>query len=356
MEARELLLIAFAGAVIRECLPYNVTYHIDEKSCSGTDATDFSEDLERCLKNTYWEENVALGEKIAFDVETSCQKNCEDVSARNYDVVHHVQYGAAGTGARNVTCVWLNRNYMKCSWRAGEKASPDTSYRMSYWLDSNGEAQPCTNITHSGSEFQCGFLWIVGNVQLITISIQGNSGNIQPICWLSRSINCLVKLDPPVLSLHSKNGSEVVLRWTKPVNLYRLNYEVEVDHEHKHRPSVDADSATIQVKPDVPHTFRVRVKSTAGHWSEWSNTVEDGRTSKSLLLLVLIPLCVALLLVILLIYLKRIKLWILPKIPDPEKILKHMFEEQNENQPTHETANNEETHSLMIVDPAGNEK
>uniref|UniRef100_A0ACB8FXU1 Uncharacterized protein n=2 Tax=Sphaerodactylus townsendi TaxID=933632 RepID=A0ACB8FXU1_9SAUR len=75
-----------------------------------------------------------------------------------------------------------------------------------------------------------------------------------------------------------------------------------------------------------------------------------------LLLIILIPLCVALPLVILLIYMKRIKRLILPKIPDPEQILKSMFQEQSELQPPHETVNNEEIHPLTIVDPAGKEK
>ncbi|KAL8180773.1 UNVERIFIED_CONTAM: hypothetical protein K2H54_033524, partial [Gekko kuhli] len=293
MEARELLLIAFAGAVIRGALfaqPPNVTYLIDEESCRlqvrwlppnsnckqiYTVAICINEKwdklLEQYIENTSWEKNVPLGKKIAFGVKTSCQENGEDVSGWNDDETFKVvQNGAAGTGARNVTCIWWNRNYMNCSWQAGENASPDTAYRVSYWHDPMKKAKPCTNVSRNGFDFQCGFSWTTGNVPLIAISIQGNSGNIQPVCWLSKKINHLVKYSPPVLSIDSNNGSKVVLQWSKPGDFHDLHYEVEVDGVKKHTFKW-INHGEIPVEPDAQHTFRVRVKSATGLWSEWSD-------------------------------------------------------------------------------------
>ncbi|XP_060105591.1 interleukin-13 receptor subunit alpha-1-like [Heteronotia binoei] len=379
MGTRALLLLACAGAVARGVLfarPPNVTYSIDEKSCSlhitwmhvqppnsnctrhyhaviYVEGKKFSK---QCKEENFWKEKVPLNKKIDFDIKTSCRKLCTDLSPWNGNKSFHVERnGAADTGARNANCVLWNRNYMKCSWQAGEKASPDSSYRLFYSHDSNS-GQQCRNLTREGSDFRCGFVWIHEHVQLIAISILGNSGNVQPLCLLERSINNLVKYDPPKIKNLSKHGSEVFLQWTKPDKLYAADYEVKVNS--KVHNFTNSNDANIPVEPDALNTFQVRVKATGGLWSDWSEMeVIDSRPSTfSLLLLVLIPSCLALLLVVLLIYLKRIKLLILPKIPDPEKILKHMFEEQNENQPTHEAANNEETHSLMIVEPAGNEK
>nr|XP_056714985.1 interleukin-13 receptor subunit alpha-1 [Euleptes europaea] len=414
MEAAGLLplLVAFAGAAVRGALsawPPNVTYTIQKETCTlevkWSPAAppsrncsrsyvvalridgDWDPHSERCLKSPPWITEVPLGKTIDFAIQTSCQKNCEDVPDWKDGTLHVEQNfmlrfrrtvlrrrkgsdltfdglafpGVAGTGARGINCTWWNRNYMECLWQSGENASSDTPYKLFYGCN---EVHQCKNVTRNGSEFQCGFDCVIGNVPSIIISVQGSSGNIQPMCLILDSINSLVKLYPPRIKHLSKKGSEVFLNWTEPEELYNLCYEVEVtsksdrNSEPYHKIYKNKGSATIPVEPDVQHTFRVRVKSDDGQWSDWSEMeVLGGETSPfPILLFILIPLCVALLLVILLIYLKRIKRLLLPKIPDPEQILKYMFQEQNESQPTHETVNTEETHSLMIVEPAGNEK
>ncbi|XP_077163725.1 interleukin-13 receptor subunit alpha-1 isoform X2 [Paroedura picta] len=360
MEARELLqFVAFAAAVIRGALfaqPPNVTYYFDKSSCTlqvdwlpaetpnsscirkYNVAVHINGNWEEknCLKNTYWNVNVPLDEKLDFDIQTSCSPKCADVSPweKTFSVE---QNGAAGTRARDFYCTWKNRKRMECLWLAGEKASPNTSYSLFYCFPSrNGtltRMEQCKDFTTNGSFFQCNFSFPHEHVSSIVISVQGDSGNTQPLCLILNNINSLVTFDPPVITKLSKKDHGVLLTWNTSVDLSNLLYEVEVDNEQNPRTFQNTLQEYITVDdPNVKHTFRVRVRSNEGQWSAWSTSSDsEGSTSTfPHFLLVLIPLCVALLLVILLIYLKRIKLLILPKIPDPEKILKDLFEEHNE--------------------------
>ncbi|XP_054852119.1 interleukin-13 receptor subunit alpha-1 isoform X2 [Eublepharis macularius] len=388
MEVWVPLLIALAGAVIREALfarPPNITYSIDEETCNlhvrwlpaEPPSSNCTQQYKVGMringswngltflvhKETFWTEAVPVGEKVDFGVKTTCDSNDIETADWNDDETFHVvQNGTAGTGAKNINCIWWNKKSMECSWNSGGKASSDTSYKLSYWEDGQNKAKQCRNVTRKESEFRCRFDLDFHHLARIHISVQGKSANIQTTCFITESVNSLVKFDPPSFTDHSKNRNEMFLQWNKPVGFSDscCDSEVEVNSsksEIKH--FKHTYSTTIPLEPNVQHSFRVRIQSEKGHWSDWSDVLFDSSppsTTSTYLWLILIPLCVALLLVILLIYLKRIKLLIFPKIPDPGKILKDVFEEQIENQPAHETVNNDETHSLMLVEPAGNEK
>lgn len=78
-------------------------------------------------------------------------------------------------------------------------------------------------------------------------------------------------------------------------------------------------------------------------------------------LIITIPLIVAVSTIILLFYLKRLKILILPPIPDPREILKRMFGEQNEDSQSgtkddsvnayNRLIKEEEIHSLVLTEP-----
>uniref|UniRef100_A0A8B9N5M2 Interleukin-13 receptor subunit alpha-1 n=1 Tax=Accipiter nisus TaxID=211598 RepID=A0A8B9N5M2_9AVES len=92
------------------------------------------------------------------------------------------------------------------------------------------------------------------------------------------------------------------------------------------------------VDPNSKYTFKVRANpkpecySSKLH-SDWSEEKSIGEKTDStfyVVLIIAIPLIVAVSTIILLVYLKRLKILILPPIPDPREILKRMFGEQNE--------------------------
>uniref|UniRef100_A0A8C5X8S6 Uncharacterized protein n=1 Tax=Malurus cyaneus samueli TaxID=2593467 RepID=A0A8C5X8S6_9PASS len=100
----------------------------------------------------------------------------------------------------------------------------------------------------------------------------------------------------------------------------------------------EVNSVSIDVDANSKHTFKVRARpkpecynsNLRSDWSEEKSIGEKRDSTIYLVLIITIPLIVAVSTVILLVYLKRLKILILPPIPDPREILKRMFGEQNE--------------------------
>ncbi|KAF2975850.1 hypothetical protein EK904_008907 [Melospiza melodia maxima] len=118
------------------------------------------------------------------------------------------------------------------------------------------------------------------------------------------------------------------------------------------------------------YSFRVRAKPKRecynshlqSDWSEERSIGEKRDSTIYLVLIITIPLIVAVSTIILLIYLKRLKILILPPIPDPREILKRMFGEQNEDSQSSAKDDpmnafdrliiEEEIHSLILTEPS----
>lgn len=119
------------------------------------------------------------------------------------------------------------------------------------------------------------------------------------------------------------------------------------------------------VLPDTVYTVRVRVKTNKlcfddNHlWSNWSKAESIGKEQNStfyITMLLIIPVIVAGAVIVLLLYLKRLKIIIFPPIPDPGKIFKEMFGDQNDDTmhwkkyDIYEKQSKEETDSVVLIE------
>ncbi|NXG80759.1 I13R1 protein, partial [Baryphthengus martii] len=256
------------------------------------------------------------------------------------------------TAAVDLSCVWHNLEYMACTWRPGENASSDTNYTLFYWFDGLKNHKKCNNYSvHqgiSGCIFNLSFPKVTHTYPAISILIRDDSEEIRPVC-ASKNPTTLVKPATPRQVRLSKVNNEIYGEWsdsdTFPENC--LFYEVEYHNG-------DVDTAQIiqvifhylqnnymlipNVDPNSKYTFKVRAKpkpecyssELSSDWSEEHSIGEKKDSTFYLILIITIPLIVAVSMIILLVYLKRLKVLILPPIPDPREILKRMFGEQNE--------------------------
>ncbi|NXO03718.1 I13R1 protein, partial [Rhinopomastus cyanomelas] len=251
------------------------------------------------------------------------------------------------TAAVDLNCVWHNLEYLVCTWRPGKNASSDTNYTLFYWFDGLKNHEKCSNyFVHqgiSGCTFNLSFPKVTSTYPTISILIKGDSEEIRPVC---ASINptTLVKPATPKQVTLSKTNDEIHLEWSEsdtfPENclFYEVRYHkddldtaqiIEVEKNHISIPSID---------PNSKHIFKVRAKPkpecySSELYSDWSEEMSIGEKMDStfyFVLIITIPLIVAISTVILLFYLKRLKILILPPVPDPREILKRMFGEQNE--------------------------
>nr|XP_028558130.1 interleukin-13 receptor subunit alpha-1-like [Podarcis muralis]XP_028558132.1 interleukin-13 receptor subunit alpha-1-like [Podarcis muralis] len=353
-----LLLVTLIGAVRGATLtlprPSNVSYTLNETRCQldvvwtpvrmegacdvkyqSAITTDGVWDVERIHTNHSRTVQVPLGKEVVFGVRTKCQQ--EQSQKGEWLNISLPQNGVPGTGAVNVSCVWQMERSLECSWLRGENASRDANYSLTLWIPELRREQPCTNYTKQGGAFRCAFdlkyQWIE-----LSISLQGNSKDIQPVCILSKMSGkgrFPVRLKTPSIVNITKNNGGVFLNWTKPSLWSNMNYEVEINNSG--RPDIQPTHNTnisISLKPKAHHTFRVRAKfySSGEIWtSDWSEVVDwDERDHTLYIPYILAPLCVAVLTVIFLIYRKRIKEMILPTIPEPRNFLEQMFDGESE--------------------------
>ncbi|NWR75276.1 I13R1 protein, partial [Centropus unirufus] len=251
------------------------------------------------------------------------------------------------TAAVDLSCIWHNLEYMVCTWRPGENASSNTNYTLFYWFNGLKNRKKCNNYSMNQGVFGCIFNFsfpkVTRTYPAVRILIEDDSEEIRPLC-ASKNPTTLVKPATPRQVTLSKMNDEIYVEWSEsdtfPENclFYEVVYHngdmdtaqiIKVEKNYTSIPSTD---------PNSKYIFKVRAKPksecySSKLYSDWSEEKSIGEKMDStfyFVLIIAIPLIVAVSTIILLVYLKRLKILFLPPIPDPREILKRMFGEQNE--------------------------
>ncbi|NXV79157.1 I13R1 protein, partial [Atlantisia rogersi] len=242
-------------------------------------------------------------------------------------------------------------------------------YFCSYRFEGLKTHKKCNNYSVHQGVFQCGFNLSfpksTSTYPTISILIRGDSEEIRPVCT-SKNPTTLVKPATPRQVTLAKINDEIFVEWrisdtfNKNCLVYEVKYHnVDLDisqtikackrleirwelnkaNECFFLPQVENNYTLIpSVDPNSKYIFKVRAIPkpecySSEFFSEWSEEKSIGEKMDStfyFVLIITIPLIVAVSMIILLVYLKRLKILILPPIPDPREILKRMFGEQNE--------------------------
>ncbi|TRZ08634.1 hypothetical protein HGM15179_018472, partial [Zosterops borbonicus] len=236
--------------------------------------------------------------------------------------------GIPSTAAVDLSCVWHNLEYMACTWHPGENASSDTNYTLFYWFDGLQNPKKCNNSSVDQGIFECifnlTFPKVASTYPAISILITDDSEEIRPVC-ASKNPTTLVKPATPRQLTLSKTNDRIDVKWSESETFPKscLHYEVK------------CCTGDLDIGQIIPYTFKVRAKPKHECYnndfrSDWSEEKSEKKDSTIYVVLIItIPLIVAVSTIILLVYLKRLKILILPPIPDPREILKCMFGEQN---------------------------
>uniref|UniRef100_A0A803Y0Z5 Interleukin 13 receptor subunit alpha 1 n=1 Tax=Meleagris gallopavo TaxID=9103 RepID=A0A803Y0Z5_MELGA len=310
----------------------NWTWNPPENISSSCDL-EYSSDI--LIDEVSQHKNVILNKEMRFKVRSECKNSNKTLVKSNFQTC---PAGVPGTAAVGLSCVWHNLEYMLCMWHPGENASSDTNYSLFYWF-------VLTFYYHQGS-FECAFNFTfpqaANRYPLISILIRDDSENVMPVCK-TENPTTLVKPATPTIAKLSYVNNGIHLQWSEsgfiPANC--LSYEVRYHNG-------DLTTAqTIQVSFHCLHLTIV--------FNNFCLPGENPNSAFNFILIITIPLIVTVSTIILLVYLKRLKILILPPIPDPREILKRMFGEQNEDPQVGtkligELIKEEEIHSLILIE------
>ncbi|XP_039345437.1 interleukin-13 receptor subunit alpha-1 isoform X1 [Mauremys reevesii] len=318
----------------------------DLKYCSEIFINGIPQDNREWTKNLFREEDVSLNEEVYFRVRSECKfDNTSELS--NWVEIFTTPKGAAGTAAVGINCTWYDLEYMICTWLPGRNASASTNYTLYYWYEGLGRRQQCQNYIY-GDNFGCNFSLSIPNCTnvypTISILIRGNSEEIRPVC-ANKNPTTIVKPGPPRIVTVSMIKDEIHLEWQKPGTFpaHCLVYQVELkdsksDSGQPYNFKALTKARFPSVHPNTVYIVKVRAGFegtcySSSQWSDWSEEKSIGENTDFtfyIVLILTIPLTVAVATIILLVYLKRLKILIYPQIPDPRKIIKRMFGEQIE--------------------------
>ncbi|XP_009957904.1 PREDICTED: interleukin-13 receptor subunit alpha-1 [Leptosomus discolor] len=326
--------------------PENVSSSCDLEYSSDIVIDEVPQDKREWSKSRFRVTDTFLNEEMRFQVRSEC-KHDNTSEPSQWVETSLLPKGIPGTAAVDLSCVWHNLEYMVCTWRPGENASSDTNYTLFYWFDGLENHEKCSNYSMhqgiSGCIFDLSFPKVTSTFPAIRILIKDESEEIRPVC-ASKNPTTLVKPATPRQVALSKINDEIYVKWnesdTFPENclVYEVAYHngdldttqiIKVENTYTSIPSVD---------PNRKYSFKVRATPkpecySSKLYSDWSEEKSIGENNYSAFyvgLIITIPLVVAVSMIILLVYLKRLKILILPPIPDPREILKRMFGEQNE--------------------------
>lgn len=341
---------------------------------------------------THRSKEVALNERICLQVGSQCSTNESDNPSILVEKCISPPEGDPESAVTELQCVWHNLSYMTCTWLPGRNTSPDTNYILKYWHSSLGKIHKCEDINREGQHLTCSFTLtkVNGNdssfdQHSVQVMVKDNAGKIRPSFHIV-PLTSRVQPDPPhIKRLFFQHGDLYVLG-KNPQNFPStcLSYQVEVNNSQTKTHyilSVEepiCDNSEFEGKlegticfrvpgilRDTLNTVRMRIKTNklcyedSKLWSNWSPAMSIGKKSNPTLyitMLLIIPIIVAGAIIILLLYLKRLKIIIFPPIPDPGKIFKEMFGDQNDDTlhwkkyDIYEKQIKEETDSVVLIE------
>uniref|UniRef100_A0A8C0JTJ2 Interleukin-13 receptor subunit alpha-1 n=1 Tax=Canis lupus dingo TaxID=286419 RepID=A0A8C0JTJ2_CANLU len=339
---------------------------------------------------THRSKEVPLNERICLQVGSQCSTNESDNPSILVEKCTPPPEGDPESAVTELQCVWHNLSYMKCTWLPGRNTSPDTNYTLYYWHSSLGKILQCEDIYREGQHIGCSFA--LTNLKdssfeqhSVQIVVKDNAGKIRPSFNIV-PLTSHVKPDPPhIKRLFFQNGN-LYVQWKNPQNFYSrcLSYQVEVNNSQTETNDIFyVEEAKCQnsefegnlegticfmvpgVLPDTLNTVRIRVRTNKlcyeddKLWSNWSQAMSIGENTDPtfyITMLLATPVIVAGAIIVLLLYLKRLKIIIFPPIPDPGKIFKEMFGDQNDDTlhwrkyDIYEKQTKEETDSVVLIE------
>ncbi|KAI5934870.1 Interleukin-13 receptor subunit alpha-1 [Manis javanica] len=343
---------------------------------------------------THRSKEVPLNERICLQVGPQCSTNESDSPSNLEEKCISPPEGDPESAVTELQCIWHYMKLMNCTWLPGRKTSPDTNYILYYWHSSLGKILQCKNIYKEGQHIGCSFaLTEVKDSSFekhsVQVMVKDNAGKIRPSFYIV-PLSSHVKPDPPHIKKLFFHNGDLYVQWKNPQNFYSrcLSYQVEVNNSQtKTHDIFYVEEAKCQnsefegnlefiskgticfmvpgVLPDTLNTVRIRVKTNKlcyeddKFWSNWSQEMSIGKKDNPALyitMLLTIPVILAVAVMILLLYLKRLKIIIFPPIPDPGKIFKEMFGDQNDDTlhwkkyDIYEKQTKEETDSVVLIE------
>ncbi|XP_077001505.1 interleukin-13 receptor subunit alpha-1 [Tamandua tetradactyla] len=341
---------------------------------------------------THRSKEVPLNERICLQVGSQCSSNESEKPSILVEKCISPPEGDPESAVTGLNCIWHNLSYMKCSWLPGKNTSPHTNYTLHYWHSGLGKILQCENFYTEGQHIGCSFdLTKVKDSNFeqhsVQIMVKDDAGKIRPVFNIV-PLTSRVKPDPPHVKYLSFEKGGLYVEWKNPQNFISrcLSYQVEVNNSQTEIPDIfNVDDPKTKcrssefeenledkicfmvpgVLPDTLNTVRIRVKTNKlcyeddKLWSNWSQAMSIGNMANStfyITILLIIPVIVAGAIIVLLLYLKRLKIIIFPPIPDPGKIFKEMFGDQNDDTlhwkkyDIYEKQTKEETDSVVLIE------
>ncbi|XP_069799325.1 interleukin-13 receptor subunit alpha-1-like isoform X2 [Dendropsophus ebraccatus] len=267
--------------------------------------------------------------------------------------------GDKRTTVRNVSCVWHYMDYISCTWQPGEDTPPNVQYKLLYWEQDSveilSEPMQFKDLLRNGTECReyfrldglylgCKFKYekTIGQQKELLFVVTDRSHSIKPFLYYTEA-KSIGKLQAPVITLVSRTkDNHLYINWTMSPNCFLLMFEVLISTNKQPSGHVFEVKYSCSGTTTIPHsddTLRIKVRAKFSEliadnsfWSEWSKDYTLPGKDNHMLLLSLIPAGVFVLVVLLLVYLKRLKLLVFPPIPHPGK----MFQNDLQNWLKHE--------------------
>ncbi|XP_017581156.1 interleukin 2 receptor, gamma b [Pygocentrus nattereri] len=247
----------------------------------------------------------------------------------------------------DINCMVINLEYVHCSWTRSQMQNmsynfssafkhPDSYQECPQYLQENGQNVACRIPLHKNGQFDAFYT---------KLSMGGNLTVKKDYKHLKER----VKINPPFnLSVNWSANGELCLYWvnnvSKPscvevmIRYRRASNQWQVSAEYQ------STSYCIPLVPmGVNFTFQVKSRignlCGPGFWSEWSAPLQWGNYTGSISAPVpqswwylwLLGVIVLIALAVLLCYIERVKVLILPVVPDPSKNLQDLFYKHNGN-------------------------
>ncbi|KAK3527546.1 hypothetical protein QTP86_026651 [Hemibagrus guttatus] len=214
--------------------------------------------------------------------------NGTSILGKEVEHVYTFQHkGLAGSRIRDFHCVYLNKEYMECTWEPGSAETANSKYYLYFWHREMQETKECPEYVPSlehrkGCRFPPTSLL---DFSEFNICVNGSSevADLQP-AFFSLSIQNHVK-PGAVSKLHmTHNGTLAHVKWdppSGPIPEQCLEYELEittVNHNGSEQQIVAIEETAFmfhQGRETKRTCFRVRSKvniycADDGFWSDWS--------------------------------------------------------------------------------------